>query len=424
MDTPFLEVQLPFGYSSFAKLRKDKKIYVDKSHLLARIAQNGSSFFIARPRRFGKSLLVSTFKSLFTHGLSDFAGLNIEKMWTDHTYRVLHLDFSICANFDTIDGFQQSFTTIFDRALIEGGFDVPPPDRDAFRRFFAFLSAQPLGSLVLLIDEYDAPLTQHLDNSELFKKVQDKLSSFYLFVKHCDANLRFLFITGITKFQNTGIFSAFNSLNDITLNPDYSTLLGYTKDEILENFGAHINHAAQMLSCTPEHILEELKTYFDGYCFDELVSAKVFNPWSVLSFFYQPKIGFQNHWYASGGKPNILLKYLAKHVISQEILFKSGLSILRGELYSSYNFDTMNPKALLVHTGYLTITKRLNPFTFQLDYPNKEVRQSLEMLYADELLSQRTLSECGIGDVHETLQHGEAADVVDMLNLMLAIFSQ
>ena len=200
--------------------------------------------FLSRPRRFGKSLLVSTFESLFRYGLRDFEGLAIEPLWSDRTYRVLRLDFSLVRDFSDIKGLAAQFEHMLEDAALHAGLKVPETTTDPISRFVSMLARLSESSLVLLIDEYDAPLTAHLDNPQLFESVQLALSRFYAAVKSYEGCLRFFFMTGITKLSNTGIFSSFNNMTDISSDRHYGTLLGYTEQELIEDFSDYLHRAA------------------------------------------------------------------------------------------------------------------------------------------------------------------------------------
>ena len=212
--------QLPLGVSDFHKLRELEKIYVDKTNLLYELITTFEKVFLARPRRFGKSLLVSTFESLFKFGTRDFKGLAIEKLWKDKTYKVIRLDFSNLKDFST----EKEFSVLLDEyfAILMAQNEITVSKEKSFGGFSSFiywLGLQPSNSVVVLIDEYDAPLTVCMNNSGLFDFVRKKLSRLYASFKNYEGVIRFLFLTGITKFNKTSIFSELNTLTDISLSP-------------------------------------------------------------------------------------------------------------------------------------------------------------------------------------------------------------
>lgn len=231
--------------------------------------------FISRPRRFSKSLLVSTLESLFKFGTKDFKGLAIEKLWQDpKTYKVVHLDFSSVIRFDSKESFDIVFkANIFDSFEMAGielkGTDSPLLSSTIKKT----LNEQDDSSVVILIDEYDVPLNQNLDNPELFNYIQKSFADVFSIFKESTylSKLRSVFITGITRYRNTGIFSGFNNVNDLTLNSIYGDLLGYTDDEIEHYFSFYLQAIEAKLSLSHASLMEKLKDNYDGFCFDERV---------------------------------------------------------------------------------------------------------------------------------------------------------
>lgn len=373
---------LPLGTSTFQVLRDENEIYVDKTHLIFELCKRRNKIFLSRPRRFGKSLLVSTFESLFRYGLRDFSGLAIEKIWSDGIYRVAALDFSVIKDFETFDDFASQLHSQLAIGFRSAGYT----GNGDFTDFQVWFSQQPGNSIVLLIDEYDAPLTACLDRPELFSAVQRHLSRFFSRIKSLEGCLRFFFMTGITKFSNTGIFSGFNNLYDISLASEYGSILGYTEFEIRKYFGEYITQAALTLNCTEDEIMRQLKKHYNGFCFDENASQRVYCPWSVLNFFFSPVRGFQNYWYQSGGRPTVLMKYLADHELADPASYAQPHLMRFDDVRLSSDYQSLRPEALLFQAGYLTIRSILDKETVELGYPNEEVSESMARLYAYELL--------------------------------------
>ena len=214
----YLLQKLPLGKSDFSMIRKRGAVYVDKTDLVYRLATgNSERIFLARPRRFGKSMLVSTFESLFKFGIRDFQGLAIEKLWNEKTYNVVHLDFSGIKAFSSCEIFKEKFYEKLRYSFEPAGFQYDASGGSVIGQLSAWMQRGiEDDSFVLLIDEYDAPLTACLDRPLLFEAVQAEMSDFFAELKSNDRCLRFLFLTGITKFSSTGIFSGFNNLKDIT----------------------------------------------------------------------------------------------------------------------------------------------------------------------------------------------------------------
>ena len=251
--------QLPLGVSDFHKLRELEKIYVDKTGLLYELITTFEKVFLARPRRFGKSLLVSTFESLFKYGTRDFKGLAIEKLWKDKTYKVIRLDFSNLKDFSSEEEFSVLLDEYFEILMAQSEVTLPKDKNfGGFSSFIYWLGLQPSNSVVVLIDEYDAPLTVCMNNPELFDFVRKKLSPLYASFKNYEGVIRFLFLTGITKFNKTSIFSELITLTDISLSPRYGSLLGYTHEEVVEYFKDYLNRSAKASDINSEQLLDKL----------------------------------------------------------------------------------------------------------------------------------------------------------------------
>mgnify|MGYP001164507247 FL=1 len=414
MSTPL--PLLPLGKSGFPNLRANSFVYVDKTDLICRLAKTQPKVFLTRPRRFGKSLLVSTFESLFKHGLRDFRGLNIEKSWNDKTYDVVRLDFSRVKNFSSVEQFRVKFFDSLASCFNNVGFEIPQDRSRTIVLLTSFLEKLASNSLVVLIDEYDAPLSACIDNKPLFESVRAELSDFYLALKSCDECLRFLFITGITKFSSTSIFSEFNNLKDISLDSEYGTLLGYTENEIKTYFSAHLAQAQATLRLSTAELLDGLKSNYNGFCFDRHAETKVFCPWSVLNFLNSPSQGFANYWYASGGHPTVLLQYFKGHELRDPSGYAEPKKVWLRDLETPRDFENVDCDVLLTQAGYLTIRSVTPNKVVELAYPNQEVAMSMAQLYADQLLAGKTYSSTDNTALEDILANGNLEDVVRRFN--------
>ena len=306
--------RLPLQISNFERLRTLNRIYVDKTALINDLCEvEGTLCFLSRPRRFGKSLLLSTMECLFTKGVEAFQGLAIADLWQDGRYNVLRLDFSQIGVFQTQEGFAQKFGNLLERQIRPIDLSYQTQSDDVANGFAQWLEKQPQGSLVLLIDEYDEPLVRVIGNKDLFAAVRDTMRDFFAVVKGVSESLRFFFMTGITRYNHTNIFSAFNNLKDITFHPKYGAILGYTEDEIKVYFSEYIKQSAEALGQGEAWVMENLRRHYDGYSFDKEVSTHVYSPWSVLNFFSDPRLGFDDYWFNSGAFPKVLDKYLGTH---------------------------------------------------------------------------------------------------------------
>ena len=423
MNSTMPEQTLPLGVSDFAGLRQDGLIYVDKTEMIARMAATRKGkFFLARPRRFGKSLLVSTFESLFKYGLRDFQGLAIEKQWDDKTYDVVRLDFSRAKQFATGEEFRLRLDSLLTQAFGNLGFAYSPdPLHTACDQLSGWLEKRTKSMLVLLIDEYDAPLTACLDKPELFEQVRSSLSDFYSVLKSNDSALRFLFITGITKYSKVSIFSELNNLNDITLDVEYGTLLGYTEEELGRYFGDYVAQAAEALELSPGELLTRMRERYDGYCFDGQASTHVYAPWSTLMFLSKPRNGLENYWIESGGQSSLLTNYVRSHSLKDPGQYGQMQKVDKDLLSISADVRTINDAVLLMQAGYLTI-KAVRGDLVYLGYPNGEVAQTMAKFYAALMLKQQALEMISEGVIRSHLENGDVpAFVADVNKAFLAV---
>ena len=407
---------LPLGTSDFSTLRKRNQIYVDKTALVYELASRPEKFFLARPRRFGKSLLMSTFESLFKYGLRDFNGLDIEHLWKEKdTYQVVKLDFSRIKPGNDAAKFSADFDEYLTFCFGEIGFQRASYGsiNNQIERFFRGL---PCSSLVLLIDEYDAPLTACMNNVPLFNTVRKSLSDFYAVIKSNDSVFRFFFMTGITKFSKASIFSELNNLSDISLASEYGSLLGYTREELKRYFDGYLNQAAKVLNLSKENLVSELTKNYDGFCFEKTAKQHLFAPWSLLKFFSCPSNGFENYWYESAGNPIALQPYLKSYSLREpEDYFKPKFIPIPLLQATATDVEHINDLALLTQAGYLTI-KGVGTDSFLVGYPNKEVADSLAWLYREKLLSSQSIDQLGAMHLRKDLQEGNIDSVVDQIN--------
>jgi len=408
---------LPLGTSDFSALRSEGQIYVDKTALIYEFASKRQKFFLARPRRFGKSLLISTLESLFKYGLRDFKGLAIEKLWKEEkTYQVVRLDFSEIKNFSSIEDFQSKLLSLLVGNFSSVGFRYSESKVVRFStQLSLWFKTLPSSSLVLLVDEYDAPLTACLNDPKLFKLVRDNLAEFYATLKANDAALKFFFMTGITKFNKTSIFSELNNFSDLTLAPSFGTLLGYTHEEVEKYFGDYLTRASEVLNIEKPKLMEELTTHYDGFCFERTTKQHVFVPWSLLKFLASPNEGLLDYWFESGGRPTALVEYLKSHSLRDPEEYGKEKSIGLKVLSASSDADSISDIGLLTQAGYLTL-KKIVGGTAYVGYPNAEVRTSMAQLYLGQLLNGKTVEQVGAEKIAFVLASGNAETVFHRLN--------
>ena len=398
--------ELPIPNPSFTSIRQLNQLYVDKTSLIYELARfNSRQYFLARPRRFGKSLLISTLESLFRDGLKMFHGLAIEKLWKDRgTYKVLRLDFSGIPC-ETKENFEKAavmkfFGSATDAGLLEA---VSTPESFPSIAFLmeAICRKSKDNSVVLLVDEYDSPLCANLNNPEVFARIQNSIHDFYAVVKEYAGKFRFVFITGVTRFRHVAIFSAGSSIKDITLNPKFGTLLGYTEDDLSDSkpLGRYILRAAADINHIPEEkvsknqidsLKNEIRRYYDGYCFDNECGTHVYQTWSVLNFLsLYDKHKFLDYWYDSGGVSALLVNYFESHggLFSQT----EDMTFSATDFSSASSLADMDPGVLLTQCGYYTIKKVIDG-EITVGIPNMELQHAQAMLLRERLFDYKKIN--------------------------------
>ena len=432
--------QLP-DTTDFGELIDNNCIYVDKTAIINQFASKKGPFFISRPRRFGKSTLINTLHELFAHGLEKFKGLEIEPLWKDKTYKVLHLDFS-SYNFSSEINFNDYFYEDLKQEFLSIGLKVNDSTLDT--KIPALLVDNVLKNnpsdqkIVLLIDEYDTPLSAVLNNEKEFIARRDILHSFYSKVKQYQGRFRFIFITGVTYYSHTSIFSAFNHLTDLTLDSDYGALLGYTSDELESYFSEYIDNAVETLNrkfpterYTHEKVVEELKRNYDGYSFDEDCMHHVYNPWSILNFLKSPHRGFIPYWVSSGGStPTFLVNYLKqklKKYNADELQSLLGIdSTVNKDTDSLYpsieNISNIDLFAILYQAGYFCIKSAFDGY-FKVGIPNLEVKKAYSNLVLNQLTKSQDSKLRFIEPFKEVLASGNLDKIKELFNTLINEFS-
>ena len=375
---------------TFEELRNGDFLYVDKTESIWRLIQSTKEgYFLSRPRRFGKSLMISTLKAIFEGRRELFDGLAISKKEYDwKPYPVIHLDMGNCSakTPKALEGFIED--RLCDIAAEHG---VTLRGQSNATRFESLISA--LGKqekVVILIDEYDKPILNNVTNPEA-DAILSVLKGFYSTVKTCEDLERFVFITGVTKFCHVSLFSDLNNLTDITMRSDYATMFGYTQSELEHYFSDRIKATARAQKISEEELKRKLKTWYDGYCFEE-TSETVYNPVSIAKFFENDG-KFDNYWFATG-TPSFLME-LAKKT---DFNFEDAVSkAVPGVTFDAFEIPNIDPVTLLLQTGYLTIKSseiRFNKRWFWLDFPNEEVAESFSTYLLNSYVG-RTQREVG-----------------------------
>ena len=430
--------QLP-DTTDFGELIDNNCIYVDKTAIINQFASKKGPFFISRPRRFGKSTLINTLHELFAHGLEKFKGLKIEPLWKDKTYKVLHLDFSVFKETPSIGSFNNDFMDSLRFSLERAGIE-PTKEKVDFpaKLLEKSIENEDERAVVLLVDEYDAPLTAVLNDSNEFEDRRKILSNFYMTVKSFQVKFRFIFITGVTYYAHTSIFSAFNNLTDLTLDSDYGALLGYTSEELEKYFSEYIDNAVVTLNkkfpterYTHEKVVEELKRNYDGYSFDEDCMHHVYNPWSILNFLKSPHRGFIPYWVSSGGStPTFLVNYLKqglKKYNSNELQSLLGIdSTVNKDTDSLYpsieNISNIDLFAILYQAGYFCIKSAFDGY-FKVGIPNLEVKKAYSNLVLNQLTKSQDSKLRFIEPFKEVLASGNLDKIKELFNTLINEFS-
>lgn len=362
----------PLGIQTFSEIRRRDMLYVDKTEYVYRMASSGKFFFLSRPRRFGKSLLVSTFQSYFEGRKELFKGLAIEKLeheWTE--YPVLHFDMSGGKHLDKEQLNRYLLSVLTEN---ENRFGIKADAIDPNIRLMNLIKSlyQQTGKqVVVLIDEYDAPLLDVAHKDDNLIELRYIMRNFYSPLKLSEPYLRFVFLTGITKFSQLSIFSELNNIKNISMDEPYSGICGITKDELLTQMSEDIDALAKKMSLTREETIEKLKENYDGYHFT-WPSPDVFNPFSLLNCFADGKT--KAYWFGSG-TPTYLINMLRKFNVLPTRITKMYAKASSFDAPTE-NMTTITP--LLYQSGYLTI-KDYEPMSeiYTLDIPNKEIKVGL-----------------------------------------------
>ncbi|MDR1523332.1 MAG: ATP-binding protein [Endomicrobium sp.] len=362
--------KLPLSTQSFSKLIEDNKIYVDKTEHIYNLINSGSVYFLSRPRRFGKSLLISTFKELFKGNKKIFEGLYIYDKWDwIKTNPVIHLDFteigyktsSMLEN--SLLDYVNSLASKYEVELTNSAL----PSR--FAQLIEKLHEKAGDRVVILVDEYDKPLIDNLSKNEVYPEVKRTLHDFYQVIKASDEHLRFVFLTGVSRFSGLSIFSGLNNLIDITMEEESTGICGYTQKELESNFKEYIQNATKANKMTVKKLLSEIKRWYNGYSWDG--KTLVYNPFSTLAFFRKKE--FESYWFATG-TPTFLIEQIRQR---DDLELFIGPKVVDSNSLRGRGDTSIENIALLFQTGYLTIKKKElenNRPQYTIDFPNMEVR--------------------------------------------------
>ena len=366
--------KLPIGIQTFRKIREDDAYYVDKTPWIRRLMEEGSVWFLSRPRRFGKSLLLDTIAEVFAGSEALFRGLDIHRHrdWSVR-HPVVRIDFSagIYRREQDVDSLRATLEDLL--TDLEEQHDVPSRLQTIsgrFARLLRTLHERTGRRVVVLVDEYDKPILDMLDTPDVARANRETLRAFYSAIKASDAHLRFVMLTGVSKFSRVSLFSGLNNLEDITLHPGYSAICGYTERDLDEVFAPEL----------PGLEREEIREWYNGYGWRG--GERVYNPFDILLLFRQRE--YRAHWFETG-TPTFLVEHLLHHGVHALALERMTAG---EELLSSFDVGAIAPEALLFQTGYLTIVgeeRKAGRTLYRLGYPNREVRESLNRFWVNHL---------------------------------------
>jgi hypothetical protein len=411
--------KLPIGESSFENLIKGDMIYVDKTEPIYKMITTSKYFFLSRPRRFGKSLLISTLQEIFKGKKELFKNLwiyNSDYNWESHP--VIVIDFNGITS-DTPELLQKSLEYTIENKGRDFGLQVQGIAlREKFLDLVMKLSKKSGKQVVLLIDEYDRPITSHLGKGEEGLRIAEKnreiLKNFYGTIKAASVieNLRFVLLTGVSKFSKAGVFSELNNLLDITMAADYSTLLGITDEELDSYFPEYIKLFAESEGFTYDEARERLRLYYNGYRFSES-NSKVYNPFSLVNLFVNKKL--RNYWFESG-TPTFLVNLIKER---DYYLPQTESFTVRSSIFSTYELPDLDITALLFQTGYLTVKDYDSESDlYTLSYPNLEVKNSFVDILFKHLAGKKPL------EIYTKIYyHLSKGELEEFISVMTSIFA-
>lgn len=393
----------PIGIQNFEKIRKDGYFYIDKTALIYQMVKTGSYYFLSRPRRFGKSLLISTLEAYFLGKKELFEGLVMEKLEKDWTiYPIFHIDLNT-EKYDT----QESLNSILNFTLEkwEQLYGTAPSETTFALRFRGLIERaykQTGQRVAILIDEYDKPMLQAIGNEELQKEFRNTMKAFYSVLKTMDGCIQFAFLTGVTKFGKVSVFSDLNNLDDISMRNQYVDICGVSEKELHDNLEIELHELADVKGMEYDEICDKLRGYYDGYHFTHN-SIGIYNPFSLLNTFKYKEFG--SYWFETG-TPTYLVELLKKHHYDLKRMAHEETS---AAVLNSIDSTSDNPIPVIYQSGYLTIKGYDNEFgIYSLGFPNREVEEGfikfLLPFYANtnavesEFEIQKFVREIRIGD--------------------------
>ncbi len=406
---------LPISVQTFKNIRTGNYVYVDKTEQIYPIvAKHYGAYFLSRPRRFGKSLTVSTMNELFSGNRDLFKGLWIENKWDwSETHPVIHISFDILDYRSS--GLDKAILSILGKTAKQNNIILTTETyKDQFQELIQKLS-EAKGRVVVLIDEYDKPIIDYLEKLELpqAKINQAILKNFYSVLKYSEPYLKMVFITGVSKFSKVSIFSDLNHLNDITIDANYGALVGYTQTELEFYFEDYIQSVMAKHKISREMLLESMREWYNGYSWDG--ETTVYNPFGILNFF--SKKVFRNFWFSTGS-PTFLIKLMRK---ATEFEFEDQK--VSSAFLEKYDLDNIELIPLLFQTGYLTIKEiDFRTDNMVLSYPNREVKNSMYQFLIEDIAPSidNTSSGVTVENLQNAFKNDDLPKVKTIINTLFS----
>ncbi|MCM1110198.1 MAG: ATP-binding protein [Clostridium sp.] len=412
------ELKYPIGIQTFETLRKEGYIYVDKTKYIYDMVSKGQYYFLSRPRRFGKSLLMSTLESFFRGRRDLFEGLYVaDQPWEWEAYPVFHLALN-GQEYDALEKLDDILNNYMSLWEKQYGLPAGDPRESVSVRFFNCIlnASEKTGrGVVILIDEYDQPLLHNIEvgREELYEAMRERLQAFYSVMKAQDRYIRFAMLTGISKFSKVSVFSGLNNMKDISFNDDTNGICGISETELRKQFGDGVSQLARANDMTVEQTLTRLKKEYDGYRFSG-EGEGIYNPFSLLNAFDSKKI---RHYWIASGTPSFLIKLLRNR--DWDLSGISGSVASEADLMGSDRYLT-NPIPMLYQAGYLTIKEYDREFDeYTLDYPNEEVSEG----FNSDLLRYYSCSEGSDSLIRKFVRDVRKGDAEAFMNGLVTLMS-
>ena len=410
------QIKYPVDSANFRKIREGGFLYVDKTEYIHKMIEKGTYYFLARPRRFGKSLFLDTLAEYFQGNRDLFKGLAIDKLYPEVWDKYTVLRFNLSAQ--TYNNEETLHLHLTERIKdYEKEFDLPASNSTVEDRFYNLIRSLSIVSkkrVVILIDEYDAPLSSSIDKPKLQKKYRDQLHGFYSVLKSAEEHIQFCMLTGVTRYGKVSVFSGLNNLNDITFDNRYAGICGITSEELHIYYDMGVENLAQKFNSNKEEVYEKLKFYYDGYHFSNSL-LDIYNPYSINHVFEKGE--FKDFWCKSG-MPTILSKSLLENDFDVEKL--KGRKVPETAL-TDLSMYTADPVPLFYQTGYLTIKAYENRRQrYTLGYPNREVESAILSNILKVYTNSNDDRHALIYDMEDALEDGEVKEFLKILSSFLS----